>query len=124
MLYPYNVREPFRQIFNYLPLFLAVSGSEANSLANLGSLESSPQATSPTTTEMRELLDRVQQLPHHQRSLSAQTQMPHVGPEATNSRPSSKSYFHKAKAKTMYVPLESGGCGRSRASPTGKIFSR
>lgn len=70
--------------------------SDISSLANLGSPDSPPRATSPTV-EMKELLNKIQQLPQ-QKSPVPVTQQP---TEPVMSR----SYFHKMKAKTLYMPL-------------------
>lgn len=63
-------------------------GSDISSLANLGTPDSPPRATSPTQ-EMKELLDKIQQLP--------QQKSPLQEPKPSRSR---------AKAKTLYMPLE------------------
>lgn len=73
----------------------SMTGSDISSLAYLGTPDSPPRATSPTM-EMKEILDRIQQLPQQSRS-------PQPPVEQGTSR--SKSYFHKTKAKTMYMPL-------------------
>lgn len=74
-------------------------GSDISSLANLGSPDSPPRATSPTV-EMKELLNKIQQLPQQKSPVPiAQQQQP--PPEPTMS----KNYFHKIKAKTFYMPL-------------------
>lgn len=81
-------------------------GSDISSLANLGSPDSPPRATSPTV-EMRELLDKIQQLPQHKSPVPmTQQQM-----EPKNGR----GYFHKVKSKTLYMPLyDSNSATRSK----------
>lgn len=78
-----------------------MTGSDISSLANLGSPDSPPRATSPTL-EMRELLDKIQQLPQQKSPLP---------PEAKN------KILNRAKAKTLYMPLYDGPKRQ-------KIFSR
>ncbi|RZC33590.1 uncharacterized protein BDFB_002081, partial [Asbolus verrucosus] len=85
----------------------SMTGSDISSLANLGSPDSPPRATSPTL-EMKELLDKIQQLPQQK------SPMPPQEPK------SSKSCFHsRAKAKTLYMPLYEGP--RSKGA---KMFSK
>ncbi|CAH2003031.1 unnamed protein product [Acanthoscelides obtectus] len=85
-------------------------GSDISSLANLGSPGSPPRATSPTA-EMRHLLDKIQQLP--------QQKSPQMHPEKEKEKPISRGCFHKIRAKTMYMPLNSGDGAKSRS-----VFSR
>ncbi|XP_018568050.1 uncharacterized protein LOC108908486 isoform X2 [Anoplophora glabripennis] len=89
-------------------------GSDISSLANLGSPDSPPRATSPTV-EMRELLDKIQQLPQHKSPVpTVQQQM-----EPKNNR----GYFHKVKSKTLYMPLyDSNAATRSKNIPS--VFPR
>ncbi|CAH1378871.1 unnamed protein product [Tenebrio molitor] len=85
----------------------SMTGSDISSLANLGSPDSPPRATSPTL-EMKELLDKIQQLPQQK------SPMPPQEPK------SSKSCLHsRAKAKTLYMPLYEGP--RSKGA---KMFSK
>lgn len=73
----------------------SMTSSDISSLANLGTPDSPPRATSPTV-EMRELLDKIQQLPQQK------------SPIPEGSQPKSKGYFHRSKAKTLYMPLNEG----------------
>ncbi|XP_057656478.1 uncharacterized protein LOC130894006 isoform X5 [Diorhabda carinulata] len=70
-------------------------GSDISSLANMGSPGSPPRATSPTV-EMRELLDKIQQLPQQKSPIPPQ-------PQANQQQ--ARNYFHKVKSKTLYMPL-------------------
>ncbi|XP_030750584.1 uncharacterized protein LOC115878278 isoform X3 [Sitophilus oryzae] len=72
----------------------SMTGSDISSLANLGTPDSPPRATSPTV-EMRELLDKIQQLP-------AQKSPQPPAPSATAQ---ARAYFHRVRAKTLYMPL-------------------
>lgn len=74
----------------------SMTSSDISSLANLGTPDSPPRATSPTA-EMRELLDKIQQLPQQRSPI----------PEGSQSK-SNKGYFHRSKAKTLYMPLNEG----------------
>ncbi|XP_008198497.1 uncharacterized protein LOC103314369 isoform X1 [Tribolium castaneum] len=65
----------------------SMTGSDISSLANLGSPDSPPRATSPTL-EMRELLDKIQQLPQQKSPQPPKTS--------------------RVKAKTLYMPLYEG----------------
>ncbi|XP_065173998.1 uncharacterized protein [Atheta coriaria] len=83
----------------------SMTSSDISSLANLGTPDSPPRATSPTL-EMRELLDKIQQLPaQHKSPVSAEAPAPKL-----------KHYFNRSKAKTLYMPLTSssavGGAGK------------
>ncbi|XP_072383001.1 uncharacterized protein [Diabrotica undecimpunctata] len=71
-------------------------GSDISSLANMGSPGSPPRATSPTV-EMRELLDKIQQLPQQKSPVPPQHQ--------TEQQKFARNYFHKIKSKTLYMPL-------------------
>lgn len=73
----------------------SMTSSDISSLANLGTPDSPPRATSPTV-EMRELLDKIQQLPQQK------------SPVPESSQPKPKSYFHRSKAKTLYMALNEG----------------
>ncbi|KAG5881576.1 hypothetical protein JTB14_035020 [Gonioctena quinquepunctata] len=86
-------------------------GSDISSLANLGSPGSPPRATSPTV-EMKELLDKIQQLPHHKSPV----------PVAQGEHKSCRNYFHKVRAKTLYMPLGDESAGRSKNIPN--VFPR
>lgn len=89
-------------------------GSDISSLANLGSPDSPPRATSPTV-EMRELLGKIQQLPQQRSPVQHQ----HLADQRV-----SRNYFHKIKAKTLYMPLCDESLGeRSKNVPSGKRFS-
>lgn len=92
----------------------SMTGSDISSLANLGTPDSPPRATSPTM-EMKEILDRIQQLP--QQSKSPQ-------PPVEQSQSRSKLFYHKAKAKTMYMPLLHNIQlpNKTKNTPNGKIF--
>ncbi|XP_074031242.1 uncharacterized protein isoform X2 [Leptinotarsa decemlineata] len=86
-------------------------GSDISSLANLGSPGSPPRATSPTV-EMKELLDKIQQLPQQK----SPVQVPESGHKVC------KNYFHKVRAKTLYMPL----CDESaaKAKKSSSVFSK
>ncbi|CAH1154081.1 unnamed protein product [Phaedon cochleariae] len=86
-------------------------GSDISSLANLGSPDSPPRATSPTV-EMRELLDKIQQLPQ-QKSPVPSLGQPQLQPELKFSR----NYFHKVRAKTLYMPLCEEGSSKTKIIP-------
>lgn len=77
----------------------SMTSSDISSLANLGTPDSPPRATSPTV-EMKELLDKIQQLPQQKSPL----------PETPNHHQQSKmkGYFNRTKAKTLYMPLNEG----------------
>ncbi|XP_022918359.2 uncharacterized protein [Onthophagus taurus] len=77
----------------------SMTSSDISSLANLGTPDSPPRATSPTV-EMRELLDKIQQLPQHK--------SPPLIPETPFHQPRMKLYFNRTKAKTLYMPLQNG----------------
>lgn len=87
-------------------------GSDISSLANLGSPDSPPRATSPTV-EMRELLGKIQQLPQQRSPIPPQHQPePKIG----------RNYFHKMKAKTLYMPLCHDSVPvRTKTVPSGKV---
>ncbi|KAJ8985049.1 hypothetical protein NQ317_016960 [Molorchus minor] len=81
-------------------------GSDISSLANLGSPDSPPRATSPTV-EMKELLDKIQQLPQQKSPVAQQADVR-----------SGRSYFYKVKAKTLYMPLvDSSTANKSKIFP-------
>ncbi|KAJ8967519.1 hypothetical protein NQ314_002834 [Rhamnusium bicolor] len=89
-------------------------GSDISSLANLGSPDSPPRATSPTV-EMKELLDKIQQLPQQKSPVPVMQQQT----EIKNNR----SYFHKVRAKTLYMPLcDSNSGAKSKNKPN--VFPR
>lgn len=86
-------------------------GSDISSLANMGSPDSPPRATSPTV-EMKELLDKIQQLPQQKSPVPIQ---PQIEPK------NNKGYFHRVKSKTLYMPLyDSNTATRSKNIPNGK----
>ncbi|KAH1017315.1 hypothetical protein HUJ05_007974 [Dendroctonus ponderosae] len=95
----------------------SMTGSDISSLANLGTPDSPPRATSPTV-EMRELLDKIQQLPVQKSP----------NPPATSGSTHSRAYFHRVRAKTLYMPLgdvqtvNSGNASQSKAIPS--VFSK
>lgn len=78
----------------------SMTSSDISSLANLGTPDSPPRATSPTL-EMKELLDKIQQLPQ-QKSPDGY----HRHNQQQNTKV--KSYFNKAKVKNFYMPLQNG----------------
>ncbi|KAL1494757.1 hypothetical protein ABEB36_010303 [Hypothenemus hampei] len=91
----------------------SMTGSDISSLANLGTPDSPPRATSPTV-EMRELLDKIQQLP---------TQKSPSGSGVQGGR----AYFHKMRAKTLYMPLgdvQTVNSGKSLNKTIPSVFSR
>lgn len=72
----------------------SVTVSDISSLANLGTPDSPPRATSPTL-EIRELLDKIQQLPQHK------------SPTNEPQTPTTSKFFVRNKSKTLYMPLNS-----------------
>lgn len=88
----------------------SMTSSDISSLANLGTPDSPPRATSPTV-EMKELLDKIQQLPQ---------QKSPVMPETSTK---SKGYFHRSKAKTLYMPLAKE-TNKTPHGRNGGIFTR
>lgn len=66
---------------------------------------------------MRELLDKIQQLPVQKSP----------NPPSTSGGTHSRAYFHRVRAKTLYMPLgdvqtvNSGNASQSKAIPSGKI---
>ncbi|KAK4876389.1 hypothetical protein RN001_012811 [Aquatica leii] len=77
----------------------SITSSDISSLANLGTPDSPPRATSPTG-ELRELLDKIQQLP----------QQKSPTPDTSNNghEMKTKGCFNRSKAKTLYMPLSEG----------------
>lgn len=99
----------------------SVTVSDISSLANLGTPDSPPRATSPTV-EIRELLDKIQQLPQQK----SPTYEPYVEP--TNAQSSTSKFFVRNKSKTLYMPLNSSKFTPSVKQPsiftgTSSIFS-
>lgn len=85
----------------------SMTGSDVSSLANLDTPESPPRATSPTA-EMKELLNKIQSLPQQKTfALPGQEVRP------------SKNYFHKVRAKTLYMPLSGTTTNKTRNPPNG-----
>ncbi|GJQ75455.1 hypothetical protein Trydic_g17545 [Trypoxylus dichotomus] len=83
----------------------SMTSSDISSLANLGTPDSPPRATSPTV-EMKELLDKIQQLPQQRSPLldiyhryNQQPQHQHV---------KVKTCFNKSKVRNLYMPLQNG----------------
>lgn len=104
----------------------SVTVSDISSLANLGTPDSPPRATSPTI-EIRELLDKIQQLPQ-QKSPAMDT----PAPSTSENQQSKSSRFFKNKSKTLYMPLNTtstnkhhctGKVSPSAAKHSGNIFS-
>lgn len=102
----------------------SMTSSDISSLANLGTPDSPPRATSPTL-EMKELLDKIQQLPQQRSpvpvevvassssglpSASTSTTLHQITNWSTGVTQAGKvrAYFHRSKAKTMYMPLYEG----------------
>lgn len=89
--------------------------SDISSLANLGSPDSPPRATSPTV-EMKELLNKIQQLP--------QQKSPVPVSQHQTEPVMSRNYFHKIKAKTFYMPLHNENySSKVKHIPNGKFES-
>lgn len=108
------------------PLFSvtnSMTGSDISSLANLDTPDSPPRATSPTA-EMRELLDKIQQLPQHKSPVPPQ-EAPAVPQQQIRENVNNKnrSYFHRLKAKTLYIPLAQEQSNFQAINKT-KAFSR
>lgn len=72
----------------------SVTVSDISSLANLGTPDSPPRATSPTV-EIKELLDKIRQLPQQK------------SPPCEHTEGSQSNFFVKNKSKTLYMPLNS-----------------
>ncbi|XP_066258063.1 uncharacterized protein [Euwallacea similis] len=117
---PNSVEQAYPQattILQDLGVTNSMTGSDISSLANLGTPDSPPRATSPTV-EMRELLDKIQQLPA-QRS-------PHP-PSVSSSTTHGRSYFHRVRPKTMYMPLgemQTVNSGKSQNKTIPNVFSK
>ncbi|KAF5292616.1 hypothetical protein FQA39_LY13949 [Lamprigera yunnana] len=79
----------------------SITSSDISSLANLGTPDSPPRATSPTG-ELRELLDKIQQLPQQKSPL------PNLDASNNGQEIKNKSCFNRNKAKTLYMPLSEG----------------
>ncbi|CAH1134183.1 unnamed protein product [Ceutorhynchus assimilis] len=95
----------------------SMTGSDISSLANLGTPDSPPRATSPTV-EMKELLDKIQQLPAQKSPLP---------PPVSTSSGQSRAYFHRVRAKTMYMPLgdvQTVNSGKSHNRTIPFVFSK
>lgn len=86
----------------------SITVSDISSLANLGTPDSPPRATSPTV-EIRELLDKIQQLPQH-RSPTYEV--------FSEVQPTNSKFFVRNKSKTLYMPLNS-----NKISPKQSIFA-
>lgn len=92
----------------------SMTSSDISSLANLGTPDSPPRATSPTV-EMRELLDKIQQLPQQRSPLP---DVYHHSNQQQQQHPKVKSYFNKPKAKNLYMPLQNGSnVNQTKISP-------
>lgn len=85
----------------------SITVSDISSLANLGTPDSPPQATSPTV-EFKELLDKIQQLPHQK----SPTQCCNNVQTYTGSK-----FYINNKSKTLYMPLNLTG---NRVTPCSK----
>ncbi|KAF5281474.1 hypothetical protein FQR65_LT14682 [Abscondita terminalis] len=78
----------------------SITSSDISSLANFGTPDSPPRATSPTG-ELRELLDKIQQLP--------QQKSPTPDTSNNGQEVKTKSCFSRNKAKKLYsMPLSEG----------------
>lgn len=97
----------------------SITGSDISSLTNLGTPDSPPRATSPTE-EIREILNKIQQLPQQKSPIPIveQNDMPSSSTTATSKSPPlmmppiktqtflrTKRCFTRNKIKTLYVPL-------------------
>lgn len=100
----------------------SVTVSDISSLANLGTPDSPPRATSPTV-EIRELLDKIQQLPQQKSpapdmptatttttsgtTSSSETSAATVQQQQqqTSSSKNNRFFGNKSKSKTLYMPL-------------------
>ncbi|KAB0795034.1 hypothetical protein PPYR_11873 [Photinus pyralis] len=93
----------------------SITSSDISSLANLGTPDSPPRATSPTG-ELRELLDKIQQLPQN-KSPTPNSDTSNDGHEVKT-----KSCFSRNKSKTLYMPLSEGPSYNylSKVSPSSK----
>ncbi|KAF5278788.1 hypothetical protein FQR65_LT15516 [Abscondita terminalis] len=91
----------------------SITSSDISSLANFGTPDSPPRATSPTG-ELRELLDKIQQLP--------QQKSPTPDTSNNGQEVKTKSCFSRNKAKTLYMPLSEGlSCNYlSKISPSSR----
>ena len=91
---------------------LSTTGSDVSSLAGVGTPGSPPRATSPTL-EIRELLDKIQQLPFQQATPLHEERSDYRGPTLSNSQNSSKTkrHRHRGSGKNLYMPLGLGALG-------------
>jgi len=91
---------------------LSTTGSDVSSLAGVGTPGSPPRATSPTL-EIRELLDKIQQLPFQQATPLHEERSDYCGPTNSNSQNSSKMkrHRHRGSGKNLYMPLGLGALG-------------
>lgn len=97
----------------------SVTVSDISSLANLGTPDSPPRATSPTI-EIRELLDKIQQLPQ-QKSPAMDCSFTTPAPSTSENQQSKSSRFFKNKSKTLYMPLNTTSTNKHHPYFTGKI---
>ena len=91
---------------------LSTTGSDVSSLAGVGTPGSPPRATSPTL-EIRELLDKIQQLPFQQATPLQEERSDYCSPTLRNSENSSKTkrHRHRGSGKNLYMPLGLGTFG-------------
>lgn len=78
----------------------------------MGSPGSPPRATSPTV-EMRELLDKIQQLPQQKSPV----------PPLQCDQKLARTYFHKVKSKTLYMPLCDETPTKPKSIANGKLLT-
>lgn len=83
------------------------TGSDVSSLAGVGTPGSPPRATSPTL-EIRELLDKIQQLPLQEEYC--------VPSQTCNNSTRTKRYRQRGSGKNLYMPLGLGTAGSSSSS--------
>lgn len=95
----FGSKEEIRRMFS---VGNSMTGSEVSSLANLGTPDSPPRATSPTS-EFKELLDKIQQLPNQNND-----NVENDGNEEsffTSDVNKAKRYFCKNRKNSLYMPL-------------------
>lgn len=81
----------------------SMTGSDISSLANLGTPDSPPRATSPTS-EFKELMDKIHQLPNEDEE-SCNVDNTNEDVNFANDVKEMKSYFSRSRKNSLYMPL-------------------
>lgn len=119
-IYPKNLnnfgsKEEIRRMFS---VGNSMTGSEVSSLANLGTPDSPPRATSPTS-EFKELLDKIQQLPNE--ADDSGNEESYFASDVNKA----KRYFCKTRKNSLYMPLNLVPSSKTfhlgKVSPTSNI---